>query len=167
MEKKPTLDSIKKCKQESATFSLQEVNDALGLQGIYCSTFLSSIGLLAQGEWDNQKWKSRNAVVTFRDPATAELKGKNKPFFAMFVAYSVDACLWFNTQGRAITANKRDVNSVICILYKKKQYLGVSGSGDRFEVFNVSKLKENEFLGRDYVYLYLPTFLCESLNFTL
>ena len=34
-----------------------------------------------------------------------------------------------------------------------KQYLGVSGDGDLFEVFDVSELKEVEFLGK-YIYAF-------------
>ena len=59
----------------------------------------------------------------------------------------------YNTLGRAITINKLDVYSVICFLYKEKQYLGVSGDGDLFEVYDVSRLKENEFLSNHRLYL--------------
>ena len=65
---------IKKCKQDSRTLSLQETDDALGVIQNGCSIFLRSIGLLAQKQWDNKKSKSRNAVITFLDPATAEVK---------------------------------------------------------------------------------------------
>ena len=41
--------------------------------------------------------------------------------------------------------------SVICFIYQKKEYVGASGDGDFFEVFDVSKLDEKDFLSRDYV----------------
>ena len=75
MEQKLTIDSIKKCKQDSHTLSLQETDNAVGVEGNGCSTFLSKSGLLAQGEWGNPKWKSRNAVITFHDPNTSQIKG--------------------------------------------------------------------------------------------
>ena len=75
MEKKPTIDSIKKCKQDSRTLSLQETDEAVGEIENRCSTFLKSSGLLAQGEWGNQKSDERNALITFRDPTTATAKG--------------------------------------------------------------------------------------------
>ena len=75
MEQKPTIQSIKKCKRDSNILSLQETDHAVGVRENYCSIFLKSSGLLAQGEWDNQKSDERNAVVTFRDPTTAEVKG--------------------------------------------------------------------------------------------
>ena len=75
MEQKPTIKKIKKCKQDTRTLSLQETDDAIGVESNGCSTFLSSIGLLAQGEWNNKKSKSRNALVTFRDPKTGNIKG--------------------------------------------------------------------------------------------
>ena len=54
----------------------------------------------------------------------------------------------------------KDVHSVISFLYKKKQYLGVSGCGDLFEVFDISKLKSKKFLSKQYVLcVYLPYFL--------
>ena len=37
-------------------------------------------------------------------------------------------------------------------MYKKKEYLGVSGDGDLFEIFDVSKLKEDEFLSNYYFF---------------
>ena len=76
MEQKPTINSIKKCKQDSHTLSLQETDDELEFKGFWCSTFLSRSGLLAQGEWKNQKSNERNADVTFRDPKTGKLKGE-------------------------------------------------------------------------------------------
>ena len=75
MEQKPIIDSIKKCKKDSCTLSLQEKDDAVGVEANWCSTFLSSSGLLAQGEMDNLKSDQRNAVITFWDPKTAEIKG--------------------------------------------------------------------------------------------
>ena len=74
MEETPKIDLIKKCKQDSQTLSLQETDDAIRVQLNGCSTFLSETGILAQGEFWNSK--SRNALVTFRDPASAEVKGK-------------------------------------------------------------------------------------------
>ena len=47
-----------------------------------------------------------------------------------------------------MTENKHHVYSLICFLYKKKQYMGVSGDGDFFEIFDVSKFKKNEFLSK-------------------
>ena len=46
-----------------------------------------------------------------------------------------------------MTGNKWNIYSLISFFYKKKQYLGVSGVGDFFEVFDVSKLKADKFLG--------------------
>ena len=69
------INSIKKCKQDSRTLSLQETDKVVGVRSNWCSTFLSSIGLLAQGEWNNPKSDQRNAVITFRDPKTGNLKG--------------------------------------------------------------------------------------------
>ena len=76
MEQTPTIDSIKKCKQDSRTLSLQETDDPIGAVENGCSTFMSSIGLLAQGEFWNKKMFARNAVVTFRDPKTGIVKGR-------------------------------------------------------------------------------------------
>ena len=150
MGQKPTIqsiDSIKKCKQDSNILSLQEIDYALVVKANECSTFLSRSGLLAQGEYWNRKSDKRNAVVTLRDPKTGKVKGGGSVFFHAFVAFFVNTCL-FNTLGRAVTANKINVHSVICFLYKEKQFLGVSGDGDWFEVFDLCKLKENEFLGK-------------------
>ena len=77
MGQKPSIDSIKKVKQYFWTLSLQETDDAVGVRWNYCSTFLKSSGLLAQGEFCNIMSFKRNAVVTFRDPATAKVKGKD------------------------------------------------------------------------------------------
>ena len=57
--------------------------------------------------------------------------------------------MWFNILGRAKTANLDHVLSMINFLYEEKQYLGVSGDGQWFEIFDVSMLEENEFLSRD------------------
>ena len=76
MEQKPTIDSIKKCKKDSKILSLQETDNAVGAVENGCSTFLSSIGLLAQGEQNILNFEKRNAVITFRDPKTAKVKGK-------------------------------------------------------------------------------------------
>lgn len=76
MEQKPTIDSIKKCRHDTHTLSLQETDDAIRVENNGCYTFLSSSGLLVQGEQNNEKWESRNAVVTFRDPKTGKLKGR-------------------------------------------------------------------------------------------
>ena len=75
MEQKPTIDLIKKCKQDSRTLSLQETDKKFKIKEIRCSAFLSRSGLLAQGEYGNPNSEERNAVVTFRDPKTTEVKG--------------------------------------------------------------------------------------------
>ena len=94
-------------------------------------------------------------------------------FTAVFVlVFWMLACFWSNTPGRAITANKKHVHSVNCFFYNKKQYLGVSGSGDFFEVFDVSRLQENEFLSKFYYFCVWFSFLwnyylfCEAHTFT-
>ena len=69
------INSIKKCKQDSRTLSLQDKDDALGVEANWCSTYLSKSGLLAQGECRKSKSQKRNTVIMFRDPATAEVKG--------------------------------------------------------------------------------------------
>ena len=93
MEQKSKIDSIKKCKLDLRTLSPKETDDALRVEANNCSTFLSSIGLLAQGEGNNQRSKSRNAVITFRNPATAKVKSKDFGFNAMFVSvFLVFAC---------------------------------------------------------------------------
>ena len=74
MEQKPSIDSIKKFWQYFWTLSLQETDDAVGVKEKYCSTFMSSNGLLAQGEIYNPKSDERNALVTLLDPKTAEDK---------------------------------------------------------------------------------------------
>ena len=85
MKQKPTIDSIKKCKQETRTLSLQETDKALGVESNCCSTFLSSIGLLAQGEDNIKKQNERNAVITFRDPKTTEVKGRVFSVYCCFL----------------------------------------------------------------------------------
>ena len=75
MKRKPTIKKIKKCKKDSHTLVLEDTDDNFGIRSNNCSTFLKSSGLLAQGEWSNRKSKDRNAVITFRDPKTAEVKG--------------------------------------------------------------------------------------------
>ena len=147
MNQNPLIKKIKKCKHESRIITLQETEDEIGVKERFCSTFLSLSGLLAQGEIENPKSDERNAMVTFRDPATGKLKGRDSGFCEMFFAF-LFICLYCNTLGRAITGNKRDVYSMICFLYKEKQYLGVSGDWDIFEVFDVSKLKAYEFLSK-------------------
>ena len=57
MEQKPTIDSIKKCKQDSHSLSLQKTDKALGVEANGCSTFLSRSCLLAQGERNEKKKK--------------------------------------------------------------------------------------------------------------
>ena len=86
MEQKPTIDSIKKCKQDSDSLSLQKTDKALGVEENRCSTFLSRSGLLAQGERECKKQKERNAVVIFRNPATGKLRGKDFSICKVFVA---------------------------------------------------------------------------------
>ena len=86
MIKNPKIDLIKKCKQDTRTLSLQETNNALGLEANNCSTFLSWSGLLAQGEGNNKKQNERNALITFRDPATGKLKGWDSGFCEILVA---------------------------------------------------------------------------------
>ena len=66
---------IKKIQRHSQTLSLQETNYDVLVEANGCSTFLGSSGLLARGEFNNQKSEERNALVTFRDPATAEVRG--------------------------------------------------------------------------------------------
>ena len=153
---------IKKCKQDSRTLSLQETDKAVGVESNGCSTFLMSIGLLVQGEENNRKSDSRNALVTFRDPATGKLKGES--FFIQCCAHIslFYFCIWSNTIGRAITTNKFNVHSVICFVYEKKQYLCVSGDGDLFEVFDVLTLKKDEFLSKHNVFCVVIVF-CQSL----
>ena len=73
MEKKPTIYLIKKCKQYTRTLSLQEKDKKFRVEGNRCSTFLSKSGLLAQGDYEN--FKLENALITFWDPKTAEVKG--------------------------------------------------------------------------------------------
>ena len=85
MRQKPSIDSIKKCKKASRTLSLRETDDAVGVRWNCCSTFLSKSGLLAQGEQGNTESDSRNAVVTFRDPRTAMVKGCDSGFDYTFV----------------------------------------------------------------------------------
>ena len=92
MEQIQTIDSIKKCKQNSKTLSLQETDDAFGVRGSLCSVFLCSSGLLAQGEYVNPKSDQRNAVVTFRDPKTGKLKGRD--FFCCCILFF--RCLLFH-----------------------------------------------------------------------
>ena len=75
MGQTPTIDSIKKCKQDSLILSLQQTDKTLGVKINGCSTFLSKSGLLAQGEIENSKSHKRNALVTFRDSKTGRLKG--------------------------------------------------------------------------------------------
>ena len=85
MRQKPTIDSIKKCKQDSRTLSLQDTDKAIRVEDNWSSTFLSSIGLLAQGEAYNPKSDQRNGVITFHDPKTAEVKGGNFYFCWVFI----------------------------------------------------------------------------------
>ena len=47
-----------------------------------------------------------------------------------------------------MTSNKHHLRSVISFLHKEKQYLGASGDGGFFEVFDVTLLKEKKFLSR-------------------
>ena len=75
MKQKPTIKKIKKCKQDSRTLSLKETHKAVGVKENCCSTFLKSSALFAQGEYENQRSKSRNAVITLRDPKTWKVKG--------------------------------------------------------------------------------------------
>lgn len=44
--------------------------------------------------------------------------------------------------------------SVISFLYQKKEYLGVSGDRRFFEVFDLSKLKAEEFLSKLFSFLF-------------
>ena len=52
------------------------------------------------------------------------------------------------------------MHSVICFMFKKKDYLGVSGSRDFFEIFDVLNLKEKEFLSNAYFFI---LFSCNCL----
>ena len=73
--------------------------------------------------------------------------------------------MWCNTLGRAITANEKHVFSVIGFLNKNKEYLGVSGDGDFFEIFDVSILDENELLSNHNLCLF--TFFINACFFLL
>ena len=79
-----TINSIKKCKGFYTLF-LQETDKKVGVKANWCSTFLSSSGLLAEGEYANPNPKKRNAVVTFRDPSTAKIKGGTKVDYIQFL----------------------------------------------------------------------------------
>ena len=85
MEQKPTIHSIKKCEQDSRTLSLQETDKEIGVEAYWCSTFLKSSGLLAQGEINNNIFNGRNALITFRDPKTAKIKGEDSEIFSVFL----------------------------------------------------------------------------------
>ena len=43
MGQKPSIDSIKKCKQDSSTLSLQETDKAVGVKWNFCSTDRKSV----------------------------------------------------------------------------------------------------------------------------
>ena len=86
MEKKTTIDSIKKCLQNSNILSLEETDKAIGVKSNFCSSFLKSNDLMIQGEYFNQKSDERNAVVTFRDPATGKIIGLGSGFCTFFVS---------------------------------------------------------------------------------
>ena len=146
MNQKPSIRKIKKCMQDSRTLSLLQTDDAVRLKANCCSTFLSKSGLLVQGQKNNSTSSQSNAVVTFYDLKTSKVKGTRFLILCCVGWTLLNACLWFNTLGRAITENKRHVYSVICFLYKKKQYLGLSEDWGWFEVFDVSKLKEDRIL---------------------
>ena len=92
MGQKPTIQSTQKCKQDSRTLSLQLKDDAIGVKSNWCSTFLSSSGLLAQGEAYNPKLDERNAVVTFRDPKTADVKGGIQDFMLYSLQSLIFVC---------------------------------------------------------------------------
>ena len=70
--------------------------------------------------------------------------------------------------GRAITANEKNVLGLISFLHKNKQYLGVSGDGNQFEVFDVSNLKAKTLLSEYYkiyiVFLLRPSFFGKLLK---
>ena len=86
MGQKPSIDSIKKCRKFCWTLSLQETDNALGVKKNYCSTFLKSVGLLAQGEYRNQKFDERNSLITFRDLKKGKVKGEDSCFVTKFFA---------------------------------------------------------------------------------
>ena len=92
MEQKPTIqsiDSIKKCKQDSRTLSLQETDNEIGVEDNWCSTFLSRSGLLAQGEYNKKKLEDRNALVTFHYLKTSHVKGKDSKICSVFLLQSL------------------------------------------------------------------------------
>ena len=54
--------------------SLRQSHKKARVKEFWCSDFLSSLGLLAEGEYDN--YESRNAQVVITDLRTGELKGE-------------------------------------------------------------------------------------------
>lgn len=96
MKKKISFDSIKKYRQNIPNVYQKKKNLLIGETGNYCSTFLSFSGLLAQGEWNNPKKNSRNAVVRFRDLKTGNLKGEDFRYLYVFIKLFV-VCFLCNT----------------------------------------------------------------------
>ena len=86
MKHKKTINLIKKCRRDSRTLSLQEIDDRVGVEEKRCSTFLRLSGLLAQGKQNNPKSESRNALITFRDPKTWDVQGEYYFFSGVFIA---------------------------------------------------------------------------------
>ena len=57
------------------TLSLRQSYQKAGVGRYWCSDYLPSLGLLAEGECDNPESGTRNAKVVITDFRTGELKG--------------------------------------------------------------------------------------------
>ena len=72
--KKEKVDNFKKQEQIKTEDNILSG----GVKGMFCSSYIPSEGLVASGEWKNDKSKSnRNAVVVFTEAETGRLVGIN------------------------------------------------------------------------------------------
>ena len=125
------------------TLSLQESHQKAGVENFMCSDFFPILDLLAEGECNNPDEEERNAKVVITDLKTGLLKG-----WYIETKSSLFSRRWSsNKKGTAITRNEYEVLSVEFFMFNGTIYLGVSGDGSLFEVFDVSHLKTSSTLG--------------------
>lgn len=71
---------------DSQKVTILDKDNSIKLKHTCCSTSLTSLNLLATGEWGNPIPESRNALVTFTDLRTGHVKGD----FNLFPLIRVD-----------------------------------------------------------------------------
>ena len=123
-------------REDASLLSMKQSHASSGTQNYCCSDFIASLNLLAEGEYKNKE-PSKSAKVVLTDLKTGQFKGGSSFIQKSLLSLSHASS---KAKGTAITSNKTEVHSVGFFSFKDKIFLGVSGDGPHFEVFDVSQV---------------------------